>query len=168
MPEELQDLIERINKLEKRLVLFEAHDHYLTGGSPLYLKNLANYGLQEASITLVGTEPASAANFDTFFVAEFDLEIIAASESLRVAGNDAGAVTLDIEKLTSGQASGAGVSVLSTTFNLKSTAETPVRVTATTTKVDRILKRGDRLSLKDTGTLTNLAHMTLSIFFLPL
>ena len=166
--QESQQFIEKLQALEKRLLLFEAHDHFISGGAPIQLKQLPFYGLHQVSVTLEGTAPATAANFDTFFTAEYDLEVIAASESHRVAGTNAGAVTLDVEKLTSAQASGAGASVLSTTFNLKSTAETPVRVTATTTKANRILKRGDRLSLKDSGTLTDLGHMTVTIYFLPL
>src|SRR3990167_10421469 len=160
--------MDKIQALEKRLLLFEAHDHFISGGAPIQLKQLPFYGLHSVSITEKDTEAGSSASYDTFFVADYDLEIIAAEESHRTAGTDPGAVTLDIYKLTTGQVRASGVTVLSGTFNLKSTAQTPVRKTATTTKANRILKQGDRLALVDAGTLTSVNHMTLTIYFLPL
>ncbi len=109
------------------------------------------------------SDGATAANYDHFFTAQFPCEVIQVYESHRVLGTDAGAVSLDIEKLTTGQALDAGVSVLSTTFNLKSTINTPVRVKATTTELNRVLKPGDRLALKDAGTLTAVAGVLVSV-----
>ena len=129
-PEELkkfQDLLDRFEKSEKRFNLFLSHDHFMTGGAPLLLKNLPNYGLHQQTINLKTSEAAANDNYDTFFIADFDLEIISAEESHTTAGSDAGAVTLYVFKLTTGQLLADGVSVLSTTFNLKSkkTASAP-------------------------------------------
>ena len=106
---------------------------------------------------------ATAGNYDHFELMHFPCEVIQAYEVHRVLGTDAGAVTLDIEKLTSGQALDAGVSVLSGTFNLKSTVNTPVRVKATATDVNRVLNPGDRLALKDAGTLTAVAGVLVTV-----
>jgi hypothetical protein len=58
------------------------------------------------------------------------------------------------------EAPASGTTVLSSTFDLKSTANTPVRKTAasglTATLANRKLDTGDRLSLNYTGTLTAL------------
>jgi hypothetical protein len=119
--------------------------------------------LERISTSLVSTLPATAANFGVFYIATESCTVEEAWESHTVAGSDAGAVTLDIEKLTSAVALDSGVSVLATTFDLKSTANIPVRVGPTATIGNRQLARGDRLALKDTGTLTNCAGLTVTL-----
>ena len=164
---ELQNIKNELEDLKKDLALFKEHDHFLGGGAPLSLKNLPFYGLHHAQANLYATAAATSTNYDSFFNADFDLEIIAVEESHRQAGTDL-PVTLDIYKLTTGQALGSGVTVLSTTFNLASTAETPVRVTPTTTRSNRILKRGDRLGMVLSGTPTSVNQLTVNVYFLPL
>lgn len=117
------------------------------------------------SITLYGTAPATAANYEAFFTAPRPLEILWASESHRVLGTDAGAVTLNLEILDSGEALGAGDLVLSTAWNLKSTINTPVTKQGTDFTTTRVLKQGQRLALLDTGTLTAVAGLTVTIYF---
>ena len=109
------------------------------------------------------SDGATAGNYDHFFVADFPCEIIKAYEFHRVLGTNGGAVTLDIEKLIDGQALDAGTTVLASTFNLKSTVNTGQRVKTSTTEVDRNLKPGDRLALKDTGTLTAVAGVLVEV-----
>lgn len=106
---------------------------------------------------------ATAGNYDHFFTADFPCEVVQAYEVHRVKGTDASAVTLDIEKLTSGQALDAGVSVLSGTFDLKGTINTPQRVKATASEINRVLSPGDRLALKDAGVLTAVAGVQIEI-----
>lgn len=120
------------------------------------------------SMVVPDTLAATAANYGAFFMAPFSCEIIEAWESHKTAGTGAGAVTLDIEKLTSSQALDAGVSTLTTTFNLKSTIDTPVRVKSNTTVIQRFLTSGDRLALKDSGTLTAVAQVTVTILIRPI
>lgn len=115
------------------------------------------------SVVVQDTSAATAANYGVFFIAPFSCEIIEAWESHKTAGSDASAVTLDIEKLTTGQALDAGVSTLGGTFNLKGTANTPARQKATTTDLNRALKPVDRLALKDSGTLTAVAHVCVTV-----
>src|SRR3990167_3117209 len=164
--QELQQFIEKLQALEKRLLLFEAHDHFISGGAPIQLKNLPFYGYHHANVTLKDTEGGANAKYDSFFVADFDLEVIAAEVSFRTA---AGAVaTLDIYKLTTGQARASGITVLSSTIDLNGTAQTPVRRTPTTIRFNRILKQGDRLALVDSGTVSSVNHLVVSVYFLPL
>jgi len=81
-----------------------------------------------------------------------------------VAGTDANAVTLDIEKLTGTTAIGSGDSVLSAEFDLKSTAYTLVRKTGLELSASRQLKPGDRLALNDTGVLTDLDGIQVTLY----
>lgn len=79
------------------------------------------------------------------------------------AGNDSGAVTGAITLDKSGQAPGAGVSVMSGTFNLKGTAST--EQTATLTDVDGVpFVAGDMLSFKLTGTATTAAGVFIIVW----
>ena len=173
-PEELQNSIEELQnkvvQLEKRQINFEAHDHYITGGAPLRLKGLLNFGLQSIVINLFNTMPVSPniGNYDTIFVSDFDMEVVSVSVSMRQKGTDT--PTMDIYKLTTGQARASGVTILSSVFDIGSTAtdQTPVRKAATATKANRILKRGDRLALVDIGTLTSVNQLTICIYYLPL
>jgi len=114
---------------------------------------------------------ATAANYDVIFTAFRPCQVIAAIETHRVKGTDAGAVTLNLEKLTSGQALNSGVTLLQTAWDLKSTINTPVIKQGyqlanglTLVSLDRNLETGDRLALKDTGTLTAVAGVCVTIY----
>ena len=113
--------------------------------------------------TLVGTEAATAANYGVFWIAPFDCVITEVREVHQTAGSDGSAVTLDIEKLTGTQAPAAGVSALGSTIDLKGTANTVVTATLTSTIANKNLVRGDRLALKDGGTLTAVDNVTVII-----
>ena len=123
-------------------------------------------------ITIQDTDAATAANYGVFFTASFPCEVMAISESHKTAGSDGGAVTVNVEKLTSGQALDAGVTLLSTAFNLKATANTPAHVPSSSYSfvfgTARQLDRGHRLALKDAGTLTAVAHLNVTCFLKPL
>ena len=109
---------------------------------------------------------ATAGNFGVFFTALHPCEIMGAVESHTTAGSDAGAVTLNIEKLTSGTALDAGVAVLTTAWDLKSTANTPViKSSLDLVKANRQLTAGDRLALDDSGTLTALVGVQVTVYF---
>lgn len=85
------------------------------------------------------------------------------SEVHTVAGTDAGAVTLDVKKLTGVGAPSTGTTLLSSTFNLKSTANTVVNATVVTAGSANILANGDKLGLDFTGTPTGLQGGVVSI-----
>ena len=114
--------------------------------------------------TLQGAAAATAANYGVFFIAPFACEVVSVRENHTTAGSDAGAVTLDIEKLTGTQASGAGVAVLGATkINLKGAAETVQAPALTATTANKQLAAGDKLNLLDTGTLTAVAGVAVTI-----
>ena len=123
-------------------------------------------------VTIQDTSAATAANYGVFFTASFPCEVMAASESHKTAGSDGGAVTVNLEKLTTGQALDAGITLLSTAFNLKGTASTPVHVPSSSylfvVSTARELARGDRLALKDVGTMTAVAQVNVTCFLKPL
>lgn len=117
---------------------------------------------------LPGTAPATAANYGKFFTAPFPCQVVSIREVHTTAGSNGGAVTLVIEKLTGTQASDSGVSCMSSTINLKGTAETVQNAALTATAADLVLQRGDRLNLKDAGTLTAVAGVCVTVELKPL
>lgn len=129
---------------------------FLKGRPPLTIRH-----------TLVGTSAATAGNYGVFFIAQFNCEVLSVREAHETAGTDAGAVTLDIEKLTGTQALDGGVAVLNATIDLKGTVNTVVTPALTATRANRLLAVGNRLALKDSGTLTAVAGMTITIEIAP-
>lgn len=116
------------------------------------------------SATLDGAAAATAANCGVFFIAPFTCEVVSVREAHTTAGSDAGAVTLDVEKLTGTQAPDAGVAVLGATkVNLKGTANTVQAPALTGTTADKQLAAGDRLALKDAGILTAVAGVAVTV-----
>lgn len=113
--------------------------------------------------SLPGATAATAANYGSIFTANRPCQILEVAEIHETAGTDAGAVTLDLTKDTGTNAPGAGSSVFTSgTFNLKGTANTVVVKLADPGGV-AVLARGDRLGLKDTGTLTSVAGLQVSV-----
>lgn len=103
-------------------------------------------------------------------------EIVEARECHTVLGTDAGAVTLTVEKLTGTQAPAGGVNMLkTTTFNMKATINTVVRVTKSGLGVLSVAQDaatrvapGDRICCTFTGVLTALAGVGLSVILRPI
>lgn len=117
------------------------------------------------STVVQDTSAATAANYGVFFTAPFACELMEAWETHKTLGTNGSAVTLALEKLEAGEALGSGVDMLDSTFNLKGTINTPQRVRSTTTRVNRVLSPGERVALKDTGTLTDVAHVQVTLLF---
>jgi len=114
--------------------------------------------------SLQGTTAATAANYGVFFIAPFACEVVSVRENHTTAGSDAGAVTLDVEKLTGVQASGAGVAVLGATkITLNGTAETVQAPELTATLANKQLATGDKLNLLDAGALTAVAGVSIAV-----
>lgn len=130
---------------------------------PLARKVLNQNVMKPVSGVVFGAEAATAANYGNFFAADRAYYVQAITEVHRTAGSDVGAVTLTVEKCASGVAPDSGVVLLSTAFSLKATANTPQFGTLTLTNADRILTRGDRLVLKDAGTLTDVADVCTTV-----
>lgn len=112
--------------------------------------------------TLPNTDPATAANYGIFFTATRPCAVKAISEVHTTAGTNVGAVTLQIERLTGTQAPDAGTVLLATAFNLKGTANTVQRGALIASGLVG-LKLGDRLCLKDAGTLTSVAGLNVTV-----
>lgn len=113
--------------------------------------------------SIYGADAAVAANYGIFFIAPFACYISGVQESHVVAGTDAGAVMLNIEKLTGTQAPNAGVTMLSTAFSLKATINTVQTGTLSVTKPNLNLAKGNRLCMKDTGTLTAVSDVCVTL-----
>lgn len=112
--------------------------------------------------------PANAALADgAMYTARRAVRVIRIDEVHATTGTDTGAVTLDVKKQTGTQDPTQGVSVLSSTFNLKATANTVVSKTAgaglTVTAADRELAAGNRLSFDFTGVLTAVAGLQVTM-----
>lgn len=117
------------------------------------------------SAVLEGTSAATAANYGVIYTAPYACELIEAWETHKTAGTNGSAVTLSIEKLTSGTALDSGVAMIDSTFNLKGTADTPQRQKTTTILTNRVLSPSERVALKDAGTLTDVAHVEVTLLF---
>ena len=72
---------------------------------------------------------------------------------------------MDVRKAESGVAIASGVTLLTSTFNLKSTANTPVYKEGQDLSANRKLKEGDRIGLITSGTLTSLTDVQITIYY---
>ena len=117
------------------------------------------------TVKLKGTDAATAGNYGKFFinVSNKAFIITGISEVHATAGSDGSAVTLQVERLQGTEALGSGDSLLSSTFNLKGTADTVQDGTLISDGQLLILSKGDRLALVDTGTLTAVNDLVISI-----
>lgn len=115
------------------------------------------------SHTIPGVTAATDTNYSVIFIAPVAMSVESFKEVHTTAGTDAGAVTLQLEKLTSTTAPGSGTTMLSTALSLKATANTVQTGSLTTTLANRALAIGNRLALKKSGTLTAVANVTVLI-----
>lgn len=159
--EEIQELSKRIFALEKSPFLV---DHQHTGFDSSRIAWIDIYE-KKAYIPhmIVGTAAATAANYGVFFIVPFSCYLLKFQEVHQTAGTDAGTVTVTLEKLTGTQALDAGVEMLSTALSLKAAVNTVQTGTLTGTLANRNLAVGNRLAMKDSGTLTAVANVTASV-----
>jgi len=117
--------------------------------------------------TIPGASAATAANYGVIWICPANAVVKAFAEIHQTAGSSGGTVSLQLEKLTGTQAPDAGVLLLETALSLKATANTVQEGTLTTNITNNVknvsLSQGDRLCLKDAGTLTTLANVTVQI-----
>jgi|TARA_Y100000310_G_scaffold174234_2_gene174321 hypothetical protein len=118
----------------------------------------------EVNIALVGATAATAANYSTFYNVMRPCEVFKASASWTTASTSG---TLQIERLSGTEAPASGDTILVGVFRTDGTANT-VNTKKGTELQNTILKEGDRLALIDSGTLTNLTDLAITIFFKPL
>jgi len=99
------------------------------------------------------------------FVADRDYEIMDVRETHSVVG--AGSSTLDVGISASGTAPASLTTALSSTFALDSTVNVPVQATLTATLGNRLIDKGEQLSVNLTGTVTNL-ESSVSVILKPI
>ncbi|MCC5636318.1 hypothetical protein LC593_10700 [Nostoc sp. CHAB 5844] len=102
-----------------------------------------------------------------FWVADGTYLVTGISYVHSTAGNDAGAVNLQVSKDTATQAPGAGVDLLTNNsnagFDCKGTANTVQAGALVAADATRTLVSGDRLSLDFAGTVTSLAGVVVTV-----
>lgn len=102
-----------------------------------------------------------------FFIANRAYQVTAIREIHAVAGDDAGAVSLQVTKDTGTNAPGAGTNLLTNNanagFDMKGTANTVQAGTLSATASDLQLAAGNRLSLDFAGTVTTLAGVVVTV-----
>lgn len=107
-----------------------------------------------------------------FFIADRALQIVGANFVASTAGTDAGAVSVQLEKLTGTTAPGSGTALLTNNtnagWNAKTTANTVIPATFTATVASLQLAAGDRVGLKFSGTLTALAGVNVTLTLAPI
>lgn len=118
--------------------------------------------LSGSKFTVTFPQVAAADVAKTFFIAPAACTFVSAYERhVTVAGQPG---TLTIEKLTSGEAPGAGDVLLAAAFDLTSTANTPVTKAAVATPTVTALAAGDALCLKlASGAATDYALGTITV-----
>lgn len=115
-----------------------------------------------------GATAQTATNYGYIFTPPFPYEILSIVEKHDVAGTDAGAVTLDILKVPNGTTLASGVSVLVSTFSLKSTADTAIMKQGIALSSNRSFAPLDSIALVVSGTLTALEGVQVTIYIKPL
>ena len=138
--------------------------HYHDGrdSNRIYYNDLFQKKLQFCH-TIVGTMAATAANYGVFFIAPAACYLSKFQEVHKVAGSDGSAVTITLEKLTSTVAPDSGTVMLTTALSLKSTINIVQSGILATSLATLNLAAGDRLCLKDVGTLTDVANVTVLV-----
>jgi hypothetical protein len=139
---------------------------FSTGASGTTLRRVPRY----LPVTF-GLNANSALADQAFFIADRAYTVKAIYEIHATAGNDAGAVNLQVTKDTSTNAPGAGTNLLTNNsnagFDLKGTANTLQTGSLSATAADLKLAAGDRLSVDFAGTLTTLAGVVVTVFLEP-
>lgn len=157
----LDDLSKRLQAVEGNVAL---PTHYHNGFDS---NNIAYADLYQKKLyihhTIQGTAAATATNYGVFLIAPVACIVTRIQEMHQTAGTDGGAVSLNIEKLTSGVALDSGATILSTAFSLKATINIVQKGTLTSTATSRTLAAGDRLAMKDAGVLTSVANVTVLV-----
>lgn len=118
--------------------------------------------------TIPGTQAATATNYGVFFLALYPCFVRVIKEEHQAAGTDGLSVGLNIEKLTGATAPDSGDVILSTNIDLKGTINTSQKGALKIDRKVRTLGVGDKLCMKDVGTLTSVGnvHVIIEIEYL--
>jgi hypothetical protein len=96
-------------------------------------------------------------------IAPYAFSVKGVMEIHAVAGDDAGTVTVNLTKDTSGVAPGAGTTIMSGTFNAKGTANTVQSATLSSTSGVLDFALGDRIGVNFVGTIATLAGLVITL-----
>lgn len=173
-PEVRKDIADAIQKVEAKnqkaeqykYTRLQSHTHNNIDSLPVNFANLTQKILP-VHWTVIGAAAATAANYTTFWTAPFKCVVIGMTEIHQAAASAAGAVGLQLEKLTGTTAPDSGIELLVDDFDLEATANTLQTAQIVTTYTSGIrnatLAKGDRLCLKDIGTLTSLSNVSVMV-----
>jgi len=125
----------------------------MASGFP-YVDQIVTEMANGAYAPVIVTVPYNVPVDQNIFIAGRAFAITAVRHVPTVVGSDGGSVTAQVRKCTGTQAPASGAAVTTAEFNLKSTVNTNVNGTLTTTQADLVLAVGDRLALDVTGTTT--------------
>ena len=144
---------------------------YQDGSTLFYRDNAASAtgGFRGVADRVVITHRQASGVTDaaTIFIADRAYYVEAINEAHSTAGNDAGAVTATVKKMSGTDALAAGTDLASSdSFDLKGPANTVQALTLGTAAV-RTLAAGDRLGLDVTGTTTALADVCVTVVLRP-
>lgn len=132
---------------------------------PIRSENIENqYGLEHHEV-FRSTAAATSGNYGVFFNVLNPIELVIVAVSFESASSSG---ALQIEKLTSGQAPGAGETILLSAFGLAGTANVVTYKNQRDMTRARTFVRGDRIAFLASGTLTGLTDLTVSIYYKPL
>ena len=109
---------------------------------------------------LAGTTPATAGNYGRFWTAPAKC-VVDSVEAVFAANSSSGTVT--VHKVPSGTAQDSGTDFLSSTISTASGANTRQQGTLSTTKATVELAAGDSLQIVDSGTLTSLTNLGVTV-----
>lgn len=129
-------------------------------------EDIVNKDLLPIPVSLPGAQAATATNYDVFFIAKRVYDVVEVSQRHGTVGSSGGAVTVGLERLQGTEALDSGDDVLIADFSLKSTINTVVTKKNVDLQNQR-LNIGDSLALKDTGTLTNVAGLQVTVLLKP-
>lgn len=165
--DELENNVEQIStKLTSvERTINDINKEEVTLGFPLSIRNkqvINSHIVFPVVVSLQGSAASTSSNYDVFYTADNACEIVSVSETHRVAGTDAGSVTINIEKLNSGESLDSGDVALTTSLSLKTTINTP-QFGNLLNGQSRILSKGDRIALKDSGTLTSVSGVVVTV-----
>lgn len=107
-----------------------------------------------------------------FFIAPFPCQVTAVAYDNAIAGDDSGAVNLQLRKLTGTQAITSGTAMLTNNtnagFNCKGTAQTRQTGALSLTVGNLQLAAGDKLAGDFAGVVTTLAGVVMEVTLVPI
>ena len=122
-------------------------------------------GILVVTAKLNGTEPATAANYGTIFIAPYKCVVLRVEAVWGTASNSG---TLQLERLQSTEGKDAGDDLFASTLSTSTTADTVATPTLTTTTANLELSAGDRLGIVNGGTLTSSADLVVVVELAPI